>query len=407
MKKLCLILSVVFVMNASGAIAAEPVRLGFIYILSGRTAHIGAIAEQGAKIAIDEINRKGGINGRRVVAIFKDSKGKPDVAGVVARKLVTEDKVDAVIGVIYSSVAPRVSEVMKELSTPFIITTAVTPIVTGKKCNRYTFRVTGSANMIMKATALLAKKTGAKKWTTIGPDYSLGPSSWKLFKKYLGEASPDVEFLPQSEALFVPTTTTDWTKYIRKLMTSSSDGVLVSIWGGNYIDFTRQAKKLGFFDGTRTTVMPVVTISDVVALGLECPIGVWNASAYWPLANPGGYDKEFVAAYAAKTKVLPGHTAQCAYAGVKVYAEAAALAGSTDKETIVKALEGLTINLPVGKLTIRPEDHQAMFDYIGGRTSNKIGLTPRRSVYRLLESVSVFKGSEVVVPIDQTGCNMK
>ena len=204
MKKLCLILSIGILTLTSGAIAAEPVRLGFVYMFSGRGAILGGVSRQGAELAIEEINKAGGINGRQVVGIFRDSKAKPDVGGEAARKLVTEDKVDAVIGVISSGVVPKVSEVLNELRTPLIITTAVNPIVTGKKCNRYTFRVVGTANMLLKATALIAKKTGAKRWTTIGPDYALGHGSWALFKKYLKEARPDVEFLPESDAVFAP-----------------------------------------------------------------------------------------------------------------------------------------------------------------------------------------------------------
>ncbi len=319
----------------------------------------------------------------------------------------TQDKVDAVIGVISSDVAPAVSAVCNELKTPLIITTAVNPVVTGAKCNRYTFRVTSNSQQLIKATALLAEHVKAKRWTTIGPDYALGYGSWKGFKEYLNQINPSASFVPDSDVVFAPMTTTDWKTQIKKLKDTNADGILVTLWGGNFTDFVKQAQDEGLFEMNRPMIAPIVGTYELLNLGLTMPVGLWICSSYWPEANPNEVDKDFVKAYSSQFGVPPGYITEFAYSGVKAYAQAAKTAGSTDKEAVVNALEGLSINAPVGTLTIRPGDHQAIFDLIGGKVSKKLAFTQRKRPYRALESVVLFPGAEVTPSVEQTQCKMK
>ena len=174
----------VFTFAVTTVIAAQaPVKLGFVYIMSGPFATYGQFAKQGAELAIDEINKAGGINGRKIEAFFEDTAGKPDVGIRVIRKLVYENGVDAVMGLDSSGVASAVAPIMKELKTPLIITHAATPDVTGKNCNRYTFRISLNENQNMKMAASIASDLKATLWTTIGPDYSFGHQSWEYFEK--------------------------------------------------------------------------------------------------------------------------------------------------------------------------------------------------------------------------------
>jgi len=87
----------IFLFGVSDARAQRPVQLGFVYILSGAFASYGEFARQGALMAVDEINRKGGINGRLVITWFENSRSKPDVARQAIHKLVLEKQVDCLI----------------------------------------------------------------------------------------------------------------------------------------------------------------------------------------------------------------------------------------------------------------------------------------------------------------------
>lgn len=408
MRKLWICLWLLAISSSAIALASEPVKLGFIYIFSGRAAVFGNVSEQGAKLAIEEINAAGGLLGRKVEGIFRDSKGKPKIAAAAARKLVLKDKVDAVLGIVSSGVVQSVSQVMNELQTPLIVTNASNPVTTGSKCNRYTFRTAYDSHQQMRSAALLALKTGAKTWTTVAPDYSLGHHSWRLFKEHLQELDPTVKFLPKSECVFAPMSTVDWSKYVKKVKNSGADGILVSLWGGNFIDFVRQASSVGFFDGKRQALTQTAGMAEYVTLGNGLPIGFWITNSYLPQTYGNRHDTEFVKSYEARYGALPGFPSHWAYVGVKAFAEAVRKAGSTNKEAVVDALEGLTIEAPVGKVTIRAEDHQAIFDMAGGRSSDKLEVRKSRRtiIFRALDPVFLFPADEVALPLTQSQCHM-
>ncbi|WP_212636837.1 ABC transporter substrate-binding protein [Desulfacinum hydrothermale] len=385
------------------ALAEKPVKMGFVYIMSGPFSTYGQFAKQGAQLAIDEINAQGGILGRQVEAYFEDSTGKADVAVRAIRKLVYQNGVDVLIGLDSSGVAKTVVPTIPEMKTPLIITHAATPDVTGSLCNKYTFRISVNINQNIKAAALLAAESQAQTWSTIGPDYAFGHQSWEYFKKYLKEKKPDAVFLPDDKVAFAPIKTTDFSAYITKLMESKPDGVLVSLWGGNLIDFVRQADAMGFFQSGTQVLMTLGAATEVLyALGDKMPEGIWVGTRYWFLGNDTPQNVAFRKAYQKRFGQFPSYNAQGAYAAVLTYKAAAEKAKSTDKEAIAAALAGLTVTLPVGTITLRPEDHQALTDAFWGRTAAD-------SAYpiRILKPFKVFPAQDVTPPADTTGCNLR
>lgn len=385
---------------AAPALAAKTVKVGFVYIMSGPFSAYGQFAKKGAELAVAEINAAGGINGNKVEAFFEDSTGKPDVAIRALRKLVFQEKVDFLIGLDSSGVAKTVVPSIPQMKTPLMITHAATPDVTGSVCNRYVFRVSVNLSQNVKAAALLAAETGVKTWTTIGPDYAFGHQSWEYFEKYLKEIKPGAQFLPKGEVAFPPFKTTDFNPYINKLMQSKADGVLVSLWGGNLIDFIRQAKELGFFDGKRQVLVTLGAATEVLsALGDKMPTGLWVGTRYWFLANQSQRNKAFVKAYKDRYGDYPSYNAHGAYGALYTYKAAAEKAGSIDKEKVITALEGLTVELPIGDITLRPGDHQALSDVTWGKTAADAAYP-----IRILDPIKLFKAEDVTPAVAASGC---
>lgn len=398
-----LVLSVMFafLVTAAPAWSAKTVKVGFVYIMSGPFAAYGQFAKKGAELAVDEINAAGGINGAKVEAFFEDSTGKPDVAIRVLRKLVYQEKVDFLVGLDSSGVAKTVVPSIPQMKTPLIITHAATPDVTGSVCNRYVFRISVNLAQNIKAAALLAAQTDVKTWTTIGPDYAFGHQSWEYFEKYLKGLKPDAAFLPKDDVAFPPFKTTDFNPYINKLMQSDADGVLVSLWGGNLIDFVRQADDLGFFDGKRQVLVTLGAATEVLtALGDKMPEGLWVGTRYWFLDNDSRMNQNFVKAYKDRFGDYPSYNAHGAYGALYAYKAAAEKAGSLDKEKVIDALEGLTVELPIGEISIRPEDHQAMTDVTWG----KIAADPAYPI-RILNPIKRFPAADVTPLPAETGCS--
>ncbi len=388
---------------APQAFAEKPVKIGFVYIMSGPFSTYGQFAKKGALMAIDEINAAGGFLGRKVEGYFEDSTGKPDVAMRAIRKLVYQEKVDFLVGLDSSGVAKSVVPSIPQMKTPLIITHAATPDVTGSVCNRYVFRISLNLSQNVKTAALLAAQTKAMKWTTIGPDYAFGHQSWEYFQKYLKQVKPDTTFLPKDKVAFPPFKTTDFSAYITKVMQSKPDGVLVSLWGGNLIDFVRQGSEMGFFKGDFTVLVTLGAAVEVLsALGDKMPEGIWVGTRYWFLANDSARNKQFVKAYYDRYKNYPSYNAHGAYGAVYTYKAAVEKAGKVDREAVIDALSGLTVELPVGKITIRPEDHQAVTDACWGKTAADSAYP-----FRILKPFKVFKGADITRPVSETGCKMK
>ena len=398
----CLTILLTAVITAP-VMAQKPIKLGFVYIMSGPFAAYGQFAKEGAQLAVDEINKAGGINGRQVEAYFEDSTGKPEVAIRAIRKLVFQEEVDCLIGLDSSGVANTVAPSIPQFKTPLIITHAATPDVTGKNCNKYVFRISVDIAQNLKAAALLAADTDVKKWTTIGPDYAFGHQSWEFFEKYMKELKPDAAMAGENEVIFPPFKTTDFSAYINQAMQSDADGFLISLWGGNLIDFVRQATQMGFFDGKRTVLATLGAATEVLsALGDKMPLGIWVGSRYWFLANDSKMNRAFVEAYKGRYDNYPSYNSQGAYGAVYTYKAAAEKAQSAEKEAVIQALEGLTLELPVGRITIRPGDHQAVTDVTWGQTA----ADPEYDI-RILKPFRVFEGEKVTPPVSETGCNLQ
>ena len=385
------------------ALAQEPIKIGFIYVMSGRLAHYGFGAKQGAELAMDEINRAGGVNGRKLVGIYEDTQLKPDVGVQVARKLVTQDKVDVVMGIVSSGVASAVAPVMNELKTPLIITLAMTPDVTGKICNPYTFRVSQNGPQNIKGAAVLASQTDALKWSTLGPDYLFGYQCWEYFQRYLKELQPAAAFMDETKIAYASTETEDFRPYIKKVIDAVPDGLLVSLYGGNLIDFVRQGTEMQLFQKIPVVILNLAYSADVMlGLGIDLPEGIWMGGLYWFRGNSSPANRSFVEAYTQRYRVFPDFNASGAYSGVKAYAAAASAARSVEKETIIKILPGMVLDLPMGRTVIRKEDHQAVFDSVWGVSSRFDG----KSRMRDLRPLMIFRGDQVTPLPAATGCSM-
>jgi len=383
--------------------AQKPIKLGFVYIMSGPFSTYGQFAKQGAQLAIDEINKSGGILGRKVEAYFEDSTGKPDVAARALKKLVYQIGVDCLIGLDSSGVAKTVVPLIPQMKTPLIITHAATPDVTGNICNDYVFRISLNLAQNVKAAAKIAAESKAKLWTTIGPDYAFGHQSWEYFQKYLKELKPGVKFMPKEKVAFSPIKTTDFSSYITKIMQSKPEGVFISLWGGNLIDFVRQADQMGFFKGDFDVLMSLGAATEVLyALKDKMPEGIWVGTRYWFLSNDSPINVKFRTAYHKRFGQYPSYNAHGAYGAVYTYKAAVEKANSTGKEAVIKALEGLTVELPVGKITIRAADHQAVTDACWGKTASD----PAYPI-RILKPMKIFPGKEITRPVEQTGCKRK
>jgi len=393
------------VIFGSSSFAQSPAKIGFAHVFSGPMATFGEVARQGAQIAVNEINDSGGILGRKVELVFGDTAAKPDVGKSEIERLVRTADVSIVIGIVSSAVAKAATPVMNDLKCPLIITHAMLDEVTGTLCNPWTFRMTWNMDQCYKASAMVAKESGAKKWTSVGPDYGFGQDSWKYFMRY-GKELGGMSF---EEAIFTKMGTKDWAPVIEQLKTkSTADGIMLSLWGNDLKDFLRQAHEAGLLLD-KTTICPVGgSVEIFTALGvLNMPKGVWFGSPYWYEAYNNDSNTRFIKTYSSLSgaEVPPSYAAYNSYAAIKMFKAAVEKAGSYDRSAVAKALSGLTVqDLPAGPTTFRREDHQALFDVAFGKTSSSVSKLYKR--IRSLESIRLFPGKEITPPASEGSCKM-
>lgn len=343
--------------------AAEPIKIGFPIPLSGPTAVYGEPVLKGAEMAVAEINAKGGVLGRKLELLSRDSKASADEAVRLSRELIIKDGVDFLAGTLTSAEAPAVSTVAKENKIVFIAPTSKSTILTDPQhIHPYIFRVSSNTDVEGLAGATeMAKFKDVKTVATIAPDYAYGRDSIAAFIKALKKLRPDIQIVDQQwPKLGEP----DFTAFITAQMSKKPDAVYCSLFAGDFVTFVKQAAPRGYFKAINNRLVDggeVGTTDEAQALGADYPYGI-VADAYDPViwgANEPPAHKQFIAdlnAFA-KTKYASGWSV-VGYQAIEALAAGITKAGSTKSEAVSKALEGLTFDTPVGPRTFSVKSHE-------------------------------------------------
>ncbi len=351
--------------------AQKPIRVGFPMIMSGPGALFGEPASKGAQMFVDELNAKGGVLGRKIELVVRDTKGNADEAVRVSRELILKDNVDFLVGTLTSAEGPAVSVVAKENKIVFIAPIPKTDQLTAPdKLHPYVFRVASTTTIEGRTAAELIAGWNVKRVATISPDYAYGQDVTRTFVEHIKKVKPGIEIVDQQ---WPKLGEADYTPFINAQMAKKPDAVFSSLWGGHFVTFAKQAKPLGYFDAIKYNFLgagEAASPESTKAMGADYPVGIWGNSYdafYWTDGPPA--HRDYVARVSKYLKdEYPSSWAIQGYIGMLALAEAIKKANSTDSDKVAKALLGLTIDTPHGKLTIREKDHQANRAQIYGKT---------------------------------------
>jgi branched-chain amino acid transport system substrate-binding protein len=369
LRVLTILLALVLAMPLAAS-AQKPIKVGFPMILSGPGALFGEPASKGAQMFVDEINAKGGVLGRKLELLPRDTKGNADEAVRVSRELILKENVDFLVGTLTSAEGPAVSVVAKENKVVFIAPIPKTDQLTAPdKLHPYVFRVAANTTMEGRSAAEIVAKWPVTKVATISPDYAYGQDVTKSFVEHLKKIKPSVQIVDQQwPKLGEP----DYTPFINAQMAKKPDAVFSSLWGGHFVNFAKQAKPLGYFDALKYNFIGVGEAGSpesTKAMGKDYPVGIWGNSYdafYWG-ETPA--HRDYVARLSKYLKdEYPSSWAIQGWIGMAFLAEAIKKAGSTDSDKVSKALLGLSIDTPIGKQVIREKDHQANRGQLYGKT---------------------------------------
>jgi branched-chain amino acid transport system substrate-binding protein len=348
---------------------AKPYKIGTEQPLSGAGAAGGKTALVGVQMAVDRINKSGGIKGRPIELIVADDESKPDVGRRKVEKLLVEDKVDVHVGGFLSNICLACMPVFEEYKVVNIISVCLDTTLTTTKCNRYSFRPYDYAPAQAVAFApYLVGKMG-KKWYIAYADYAWGQSTRDAYVQEIKKAGGEVV-----GTIGIPLGTADMTPFLSKI-SGNFDGLFGIFFGKDGVTIGNQAFDLGLTkkykwagDGAiaESTNLPALgnKIEGFVGINRYLPVleGVLNTPAH----------KKFMDDAVARLKQidpsgpLPDRYVQSNYEAMnalKIGMEKSGFRGREDNMKLIEALEGLEMkegdDFPQGDKVLRKEDHQA------------------------------------------------
>jgi branched-chain amino acid transport system substrate-binding protein len=360
---------------------AKPYKIGTLQPLSGAGAAGGKTALVGVQMAVDRINKSGGINGRPIELIVADDESKPDVGRRKIEKLLVEDKVDVHLGGFLSNICLACMPVFEEIKVVNMISVCLDTTLTTTKCNRYSFRPFDYAPAQAVAFApYLVNKMG-KKWYVAYADYSWGQSTRDAYVQEIKKAGGEVV-----GTIGIPLGTADMTPFLSKI-TGNFDGLFGIFFGKDGVTIGNQAYDLGLTKKYKWAGDGAIAEStNLPALGNKID-GFVGINRYIPVLdgvlNTPSHKKFFDEAVIRLKQIdpsgpLPDRYVQSNYEAMnalKLGMEKSKFRGREDTMKLIEALEGLEMkegdDFPQGDKVLRKEDHQAfirefIFDMKGG-----------------------------------------
>src|ERR1700686_4378000 len=359
---------------------SKPYKIGTMQPLSGAAAIIGKTALVGVQMAVDRINKAGGINGRPVELIVADYESKPDVGRRKAQKLVDEDGIDAHVGGVLSNICLACMPVFEEYKLVNIVGVCLDTTMTTSKCSRYTFRPFDYAPAQAVAFApYLVNKLG-KKWHIAYADYAWGQSTRDAYAEQIKKLGGEVV-----GTTGIPIGTADMTPFLSKI-SGDFDGLFGIFFGKDGVTIGNQAYDLGLTKKYKFAGDGALAEStNLPALGNKIE-GFVGINRYVPLLEPPldtPWNKKFFDEAVPRLKAVdPSASVPARYVqsnfeamnALKLGIEKSGFQGRDDTPKLIAALEGLEMkegdDFPQGDKTLRKEDHQAFLRQFITETKN-------------------------------------
>lgn len=243
MKKLLLILALVGLVAHPGlAEKKEPIKIGAFFALSGPAAFIGTPTKLVAQMAVDQINKEGGINGQPIQLVFGDTEGDPTKAVAIAKKFIYVDKVVAIIGPTRTGTGMAVKRLVEQAHVPTIMTVGGDPVIMGGKFGsyHYVFKTPQRSSIAVKRVYMYLQKKGIKKVAILTSSDGFGRDGkrWleKLASQYGLEIIAEESFNPRD---------TDMTTQLSNIRTKGPQTIICWTIGPAGSIVAKNVKQLG------------------------------------------------------------------------------------------------------------------------------------------------------------------
>lgn len=336
--------------------SSDVIRVGH---LTPRTGFLGPLGEYGVMaidLAVEEINAKGGVMGRKIELLKEDSVN-PQTASTKAERMIERDKVACIIGEISSASCLTIAQVAQRNKTLFINTGGNSDALRGSDCKRYMFHVESQNSMYVKTAGRAFLRDGlvkGKKWYSLTADYAFGHDLLKVSKRFMQANGGD--FAGDD---LVPTDAADFSSYLLKIRDAKPDLVVINLAGNQITNFLKQYAEFGL-------KFPVGGFGFDTALAWAA--GKGNFVGTWPVVWHHMIDtagtKAFVGAFTKKYGKPPENQAWGDYIAMKIVAQTINDLKSLESPKIIEHFEkGAKFDLlKTREGYFRASDHQLMHE---------------------------------------------
>lgn len=389
--------------------SADPVKIGLVETLSGPNAASGLMYREAVRYGIGQINAAGGWNGQPVQLLEYDNQGGPTGAADKLKAAIA-DGVQIVVQGASSAVGGQITEDVRKhnLRNPgkevvYLNVGAEAQELTGAKCQFYHFRVAGNAPVRIKALVLGMKQAHAlgTRVYSINQNYSWGQDVEKAIVDNASLGGYQVV----EKTLHDVAKIQDFSPYVAKIAASKADTVMTGNWSNDLLLLMKATKAAGLHVRFGTTYLDQ---PGNLANAGDTALGHFIAHTFNPEAAGAAGDR-FVADYKAKTGHEPVATDAQTVFGVEMVGEALKrtkpVNGRLDVPAFAQAMERAKIHTPLGEISMRAADHQALLPIV-------VSTVSKDAKYKVdgtdmgFKPVHVFSATEAASPV-QSDCHMQ
>lgn len=381
------------------AVAQDTIKIGELNSYKSQPAFLDPY-KKGMELALEEINAKGGVKGKKIELIIRDDGGNPGEAVRVAEELVTREGVSILAGTFLSHIGLAVTNFAGQKKVFFLAAEPLTDKITWQNGNKYTFRLRSSTYMQVAMLMPSAIAARAKRWALVYPNFEYGQSAAENFKALMKKAQPDVEFVTEQAP---PLGKVDAGAVAQAIDDAKPDAIFNVLFGPDLAKFVREGNTRGVFKN-RTVVSLLSGEPEYLdPLGAEAPVG-WIVTGYpWDKIKTPDH-VAFLTAYQKKFNDYPRLGSVVGYVTIKSLAAGIAKAKDLSPDSMVEAFKGLHVNSPFGPFYYRASDHQAtMGAYVG-----KIALEKGKGTmddFKYVDGASVLPSDEEVKKLRPAAAN--
>ncbi|MDR6121946.1 branched-chain amino acid transport system substrate-binding protein [Bacillus sp. SLBN-46] len=346
----------------------EPIKIGVLASKTGALEAYGKQTLRGFELGLDYATEgKMEVAGRKIEFIVEDTETKPEVAVQKATKLLEEDKVDFLVGSSSSADTLAVLPLAEEYQKVMVVEPAAADSITGSEFNKYIFHSARNSSQDAVAGAAAIAKKGVK-IATLAPDYAFGRDGVAAFKEAAKKLGAEIV-----KEEYADPAATDFTSNIQKIVDAKPDYLFV-VWAGanspwkQIADMKVQEKGIKISTGAPdiaalSTMEPLIGMEGFTVYYHDLPknkINDWLVSEHKKRFN-GDVPDLFT----------PGGMS----AAISIVEALKKTNGEADSDKLIKTMEGMSFDTPKGKMTYRPEDHQALQTLYAIKLEKKDGVS--------------------------------